>query len=101
MLLPAVVSHGYIMSENDAKILNWNVRGLNSVARREVVRLMCQQARPYIICLQETKLNEIDGPLAMEFLGQNYHTSFEFLPADDTRGGILIAWDHDYIQGEL
>ena len=74
------------MVENDAKIMNWNVRGLNSAARREAVRLMVQKARPHIVCLQETKLDAIDGPLVVEFLGYNFCSSFEFLPADETRG---------------
>ena len=47
------------------------MRGLNSAARREAVKLIVQQARPHIVCLQETKLDAIDGPLVMEFLGYN------------------------------
>jgi len=57
------------MGENDAKILNWNVRELNCAARREAVKLFLQQARPHIICLQETKLDAIDSIIAMEFWG--------------------------------
>jgi len=45
------------------------VRGLNNAARREAVKLIIQKARPYIICLQETKLDVVDGALAMEFMG--------------------------------
>jgi hypothetical protein len=37
-------------------ILSWNVRGLNSPARREVVRDMVLMHRPNLVCLQETKL---------------------------------------------
>ena len=47
------------------------MRGLNSAARREAVKLIVQQARPHIVCLQETKLDAIDGPLVMEFLEYN------------------------------
>ena len=47
------------------------MRGLNSAARREAVKLIVQQARPHIVCLQETKLDAIGGPLVMEFLGYN------------------------------
>lgn len=87
------------MDENNLRILNWNVRGLNSGARREVVKLMIQQTKPMIICLQETKLNLIDSFLAMEFLGPRFSDSFQFLPADDTRGGIIVAWDPNLVEG--
>lgn len=85
------------MDDNDVKIFNWNVRGLNCAARREAVRLLLQQARPQIICLQETKLSEVNFPLAMEFLGAPYCSNFAYLPSEETRGGVLIAWDQDYV----
>lgn len=62
------------------------------------MKLMIQQANPQIICLQETKLQKIDSFLAMEFLGPKFSSTFECLPADDTRGGILIAWDQDLVR---
>jgi len=40
---------------NASRILFWNVRGLNSVARRGVVRALVDAAKMDIICLQETK----------------------------------------------
>ena len=84
------------MNDNNLKLLNWNVRGLNSTARRETVRLLIQQAKPHIICLQETKLSQIDDLSAIEFLGQTLW-SLEYLPANSTRGGIVIAWDTDLV----
>lgn len=83
------------MIDNDLKIICWNVRGLNSAARREAVRLFMQQARPVIICLQETKLDNVSMQLASEFLGPTWCSSYVFLPAQQTRGGILIAWNQD------
>jgi exonuclease III len=79
------------MNDNSLKIFNWNVRGLNSVVRREAVKLMIQQANPTIICLQETKLNSVDGRLAMELLGPRFNNHLAFIPADEIRGGVLIA----------
>jgi exonuclease III len=80
------------MDENDVKTFSWNVHGLNCAARREAVRLLLQQVRPQIICLQETKLAEVNFSVAMEFLGAPYCSSFAYLPAEETRGGVLIAW---------
>ncbi|CAD6205347.1 unnamed protein product [Miscanthus lutarioriparius] len=61
-------------------------------ARREAARLIVQQARPHIVCLQETKLDAIDGPLmkpggSTDCLGPRSHhgrSSEEggFLPLD-------------------
>lgn len=65
---------GFFMSKNntDLKILR-NIRGLNCAARSEAVKLLIQQARPQIVCLQETKLSQIDNQLSREFLGQALH----------------------------
>jgi hypothetical protein len=45
-------------------IFNWNVCGLNSPARRDVVRDMVQSAQPKLVCLQETKLVQISSQVA-------------------------------------
>jgi hypothetical protein len=39
----------------------WNVRGLNSKARRQVVKEIVLRERASIICLQETKMAVIKG----------------------------------------
>lgn len=86
------------MNNHNLKILNWNVRGLNSAARREAVKIMLQISSPHVVCLQETKLNSIDEQLKAELLGVT-NWGLESIDADDTRGGIAIAWNHDFICG--
>jgi exonuclease III len=61
------------------------------------VRLLIQQAKPQLIYLQETKLAEISFSIVVEFLGDPFCNNFIFLPAEETRGGVLIAWDKDYV----
>jgi exonuclease III len=85
------------MIDNAIKTVCWNVRGLNNAARREAVRMLLQKIRPTIICLQETKLDSINAMLAAEFLVSNCSGSFVSLEAQQTRGGILLAWDQDLI----
>jgi exonuclease III len=46
-----------------------------------------------IVCLQETKLQNIDLFKAKSFLPSNLASSYVCAPADGTRGGILTAWD--------
>ena len=83
----------------DIKLLNWNVRGLTCAARREAVKILIQQAGPSIICIQETKLDSVDRFLALEFLGQTC-MCYEYLAAESTRGGILVAWNQDLVHAE-
>jgi exonuclease III len=65
---------------NNLSCISWNVRSLNSPARREVVRDMIKTHRPTLVCLQEIKLENISRQIAMEILGQPVD-GFHFLPA--------------------
>jgi len=75
-------------------ILIWNVRGLNSRARRLVVHELVAQERFTLVALQETKLDTCDDSLILEMLGAGF--DFCFVPATLTCGGILLAWHRDY-----
>jgi len=54
-------------------------------------------SKPTVVCLQETKLPLITERDVASFLGQQY-TNFVFLPAQQTRGGILVAWREETLQ---
>lgn len=79
------------------KILNWNVRGLNNPARREAICEVANNADASILCIQETKLANIDQFLGREIGGSRLRR-FEFLPADGVRGGVAIFWDDTKVQ---
>ena len=72
-------------------VLNWNVRGLNNRARRQVVRDLVNETRCTIAALQETKLEVFQLADVTEVLGARFSNHFVFLPAQDTRGGVLLA----------
>ena len=74
-----------------SNILIWNVRGLNRKSRRDGVRDMVLSTRPDLVCLQETKKEAISRRMVMSMLGSEFD-NFIFLPAQGTRGGILLAW---------
>ena len=74
------------------KVLVWNERGLNAPARRSVVHQVVLAANPGIVCLQETKLQEINVSVVQQCLGNKFGNFF-YVPAVGTRGGILLAWD--------
>ena len=43
------------------KLLSWNVRGLGGAAKRREVSHLVRENKPFILCLQETKLPLLDA----------------------------------------
>jgi exonuclease III len=76
------------------KMLNWNVRGLNDRARRYVVRDLAVSSGCSILCIQESKLTMIDDSEKADIAGQALVGCAQ-LPADGTRGGVLLFWNED------
>jgi exonuclease III len=52
---------------------------------------MVISSKPDILCIQETKLAAITSALTKNILAPDFADNFGFLPAEGTRGGILIA----------
>lgn len=80
-----------------SNILFWNVRGLNRKAHRDSIRALIVSLNPELICLQETKIQHMTTATLWSTLGTqlDQHTC---LPAEGTRGGILIAWKSTALQ---
>lgn len=74
------------------KVLVWNVRGLNTPARRTAMSHVVNAAKPSVVCFQETKMEHVTVEVVAQCLGNKFET-FYFLPSIGTRGGILLAWD--------
>ena len=81
-----------IMSTIKLELVCWNVRGLNSPTKKKALREFADSVHPAIFCIQETKLACIDTYTVMQCLGPSYD-GYYYLPATDTRGGILLAWN--------
>uniref|UniRef100_A0A8I7B6C6 Endonuclease/exonuclease/phosphatase domain-containing protein n=1 Tax=Hordeum vulgare subsp. vulgare TaxID=112509 RepID=A0A8I7B6C6_HORVV len=77
--------------DHGLQVVVWNVRGLNSRARRCAIRSLLCTTRASIVCLQETKMALISSSIVLDTLGSEFDGS-TYLPADGTRGGILLAW---------
>jgi exonuclease III len=71
---------------------SWNVRGLGRPAKCTDVKAAISNFNQKILCLQETKLEEISQFKAMTFLPPSLR-SFHFIPSIGASGGILTAWD--------
>lgn len=76
---------------NPSTILVWNVRGLNQRDRRNSIRDVILSSNADIVCLQETKVENLSQHLFLSVFGPAYD-NFIVLPANGTRGGLLIAW---------
>lgn len=77
--------------DHNLKCMFWNVRGLNCSAKCTAIHSVITSDLPSIVCHQETKLDYISLQLMTETLGPSFD-GFYFLPAEGTRGGILLAW---------
>ena len=79
------------MAQPNVNIICWNVRGLNSRARRDAVRDIVRDSHASIVCLQETKLQAVDDVIIREMLGPCFVANYYILPAVGTRGGLILA----------
>jgi exonuclease III len=71
-------------------ILIWNVRGLNDPHRKAALRSMVNYVKPFVVYVQETKLNIVTHWDVATCLGSDFG-DYVFLPSHNIRG-ILIAW---------
>lgn len=71
-------------------IMVWNVRGLNKKSRRDTISDLVAAARPEIVCLQETKIQDMTTHILLSTLGFELDGHVA-LPATGTRGGALVA----------
>ncbi|KAH7660831.1 Exodeoxyribonuclease III protein [Dioscorea alata] len=82
------------------KILSWNVRGLGRPSKRHLVKDFIFSSRADVVCLQESKLQDLHTSTWRSIGGSRLNT-FDFLPALGTSGGIIIAWDSSQVLGTL
>jgi exonuclease III len=73
------------------RILVWNVRGLNSSSRQDVIRMLVKASRADIVCLQETKMAVVPQGVLLSMLGTDFSSHVD-LPSTGASGGIIVAW---------
>jgi exonuclease III len=83
--------------DHKPEIVSMNVRGLNDPVKRDAVREFISLIKVNMVCLQETKLDALDSFTVNQCLGPAFD-EFCFLPAVETRGGILLAWDSSVVK---
>lgn len=87
-----------MISDQNCTIFNWNVRGLNGTARRQIVRDMVSDHHGTIVCLQETKLSLVDDAVICSTLGPQFLNNYAALLANGVRGGVLLAFSQDHYE---
>jgi hypothetical protein len=87
-----VTSYKFLM--DPSIILIWNVHGLNSTTRQDAVRSLVVSTKADIVCIQETKMENISRRVVFSALGSNLN-QYVFVPSVGASGGILVVWKHN------
>ena len=74
------------------KIMSWNVRGVNDPDKRKIIRNFIRNQRVDLVCLQETKIQEMTTAVARR-LGVGRLSDWRALNAEGSAGGIILFWD--------
>ena len=74
------------------KILSWNVRGVNDPEKRKVIKNFIRIHRVDMICLQETKVQEMNIEMVRS-LRVGRLLNWTALNAEGSAGVILLIWD--------
>ena len=84
------------------KLFSWNVRGANNPYKRNVIRNFIRSQRVDLVCLQETKIQEMSSACARSF-GVGRFSEWKVVEAEGTAGGIIVFWDKrklDFVEVE-
>ena len=82
------------------KMMSWNVRGLNDLQKRLIVRNLLQEWNCDVVYLQETKLAGVDRQMIGSLWSCPY-VDWVALDADQTTGGILMMWDRRALEKQV
>jgi len=74
------------------RLLSWDVRGINDLRKRDVLKFFLRDWKCDLICLQETKLEDVSLSVIRSLLG-HYSVGFFFLKVVGASVGIIVMWD--------
>jgi len=79
------------------KIIMYNVWGLGGGEKRAEVRRLVLEKNPFVLCLQETKLELLNEQLIKSLWGNGVH-NFSYQPSIGASGGLATVWDVSRIE---
>jgi exonuclease III len=77
-------------------LISWNIRGLGLADKCDDVLIELVAERPQLVALQETKLASFSESKLRSFIPSR-HRGLASVPATGSAGGILSAWDADFL----
>jgi len=78
-------------------LVSWNVWGLGGWEKRKEVKDLVKEKLPFVLCLQETKLQLIDGFLCTSLWGNSKH-DYSYSSSVGASGGLLTVWDTSEVE---
>lgn len=79
------------------KIISWNVRGINDGEKRLRIRNLLKGWKADVICLQETKMDQITNRVVRSLWGC-LHADWVYRGSDGALRGILLMWDRRVVE---
>ena len=79
------------------KILSWNVRGVNDINKRKIIKALISSQKVDLVCLYETKMQDISLGV-VQSLGVGRLLEWGVLNARGTAGGVVVFWDNRVLE---
>ena len=79
------------------KLLSWNVRGLGGAGKKREVSHLVRERKPFILCIQETKLPVFDAFVCKSIWGDD-NVDYSYQPSVGASGGIVMLWDLNEVE---
>jgi len=74
------------------KLLSWNVKGLGGADKKKEVSNLVREKKPFILCIQETKLPVFDAFVCKSIWGDG-NVDYSYQPSMGASRGIVMLWD--------
>jgi hypothetical protein len=81
-------------------VLNWNVRGLNSADKCNVIRSKIEESSCAVFCIQKTKKQHFE-PSNIQKIAPKWFNKYSFVPSEGASGGLLVGWNSSIFIGEV
>jgi len=78
-------------------MLSWNVRGLGGMEKRKEVKELVKEKYPFVLCLQETKMQSIYDFVCTSIWGP-LNCDYSFSPSVGASGGLLTVWNTSEVE---
>ena len=79
------------------KILCWNVRGLNDIEKRKLIKGVVRNKKPDLVCIMETKVKEMSVQM-VNCVGVGRFLNWASVDARGAVEGLLLFWDNRVLE---